>query len=90
MNENSVLACSYRVYDGKMIVNLTKIKNKLNTFAGMLHLNVQTLQEDNLIISRLRKYYNDLAHHDFSLNHNDSKNHFNKIFDGFAYVRDLT
>ena len=90
MNNQSILACSYRVYDGKMIVNLPKIKNKLNIFAKMLHSDVNTLQEDNFIIDHLRKYYNDLAHHDFSINHIKSKTYFNKIFDGFAYVRDIT
>ena len=90
MNNQSILACTRRVYDGKMIINFVKIRNKLNYFAKLLHLDLKTLQNDDLIINHLRKYYNDLAHHDFSLNHNDSKNHFNKIFDGFAYVRDLT
>lgn len=90
MDNQSIFACTRRVYDGKMIINFVKIRNKLNYFAKLLHLELKTLQNDDLIINHLRKYYNDLAHNDFSLDHSDSKNHFNKIFDGFAYVRDLT
>lgn len=90
MNDQSILACTRKVHDGKIVINLVNCFNDIEHLSLLLNQKASSISNENNLIFYLRSFYNKLTNYDNSINCQKSKDLFNNKFLNFAYVRDLT